>query len=147
MADMTATHGCLPNLTKPNQGTPPDGGTASCAPVEITPDIETAAFAVYGSVPVAQIQQWLASHPPGWVLDAISATEAAGKRDPRYTAGILTRYRTQGGSDGDRGNAGDGRLSQGNGGRKGKAMPESIRSIAGLYDDIDTPDGVKVDPG
>lgn len=137
-----------PNLTKPNQGEPSDEPTEPPAvPVTIPADIEQAAFAVFGSVPVAQIQGWLASHPPGWIREAIAATEARGKKDPRYTTGILSRYRTQGGTDGDRGNAGDGRLSQGNGGRKGKAMPESIRAIAGLYDDIDAPNGVKVDPG
>jgi len=58
--------------------------------------IEKAAVGVFGSMPVANVSEWLKHHKPHYILEAIRVTESAGKRNAAYCNAILQRWKREG---------------------------------------------------
>ena len=59
--------------------------------------IEQAAFETYGgTAPTLYLRQWLGAHPPGWIVEALKRTQAAGVRNPKYTDKILAGWKRDG---------------------------------------------------
>ena len=65
-----------------------------------SPDIriQQQCFSVFGHLPM-ELDEWLRMYSAAWIREAVSLTESAGVKSPRYTYSILRRFAQQGGPD------------------------------------------------
>ncbi len=55
-------------------------------------ELDNLAMSIFGYTPVANISSWLRDHDIKWVYEALRITEAAKKKMPTYTNGILQHW-------------------------------------------------------
>lgn len=69
--------------------------------IKVPPDIEQAAFSVFGSVPVMTLVEWCGLYHHKIILAALAEVERADKpkRRPAYAAAILQRWAKEGKAD------------------------------------------------
>lgn len=74
--------------------------------IEIPAAVEQAVFETFGGPQVTWIREWLAAHPPGWIIEALKRTQAAKSRKPQYASAILAGWKRDGYPENDHGRTG-----------------------------------------